>query len=415
METRMRRIAIALLVAVMTVSCGRFNEDSRIGASGPPAEDLGLTAACGGARFPTLPPDPSVFPPFDGWDTVDLSGIGMERGFFDQFDWFVAEETAATLQLFGQPRSGERRGEDLYASAGFTFEDGTWSPEGWGNCRIELSADGWGNARFVLDPSSSVDPNASTVPVLATEMNCASGEPPMGREVRAVVLEETPETISIVVLVEPVEGGADCQGNPPFPYDVEVGSPLGHRHVLDASVYPPVYVGVPSSASPGPGGPSPGTTPPGTSTGPTHPTPDPGVPLGASEHRLPILIAVLHSIVDDEGVPLYINSQLCLGDETAKNCPDRLSEDEQAAIAATLPDREVHFTEGTDVGGDRVFSGEAQVAWLGPPMVADVGIQVVGSEVCGGLCGHGSVWLVEQKNGEWEVTGTAPGYGTWIA
>lgn len=112
---------------------------------------------------------------------------------------------------------------------------------------------------------------------------------------------------------------------------------------------------------------------------------------------------------------MYVNAQLCLGEETAKNCPDRLSEDEQAAIEAAFPNRKVHFIEGTDVGGDRVLNSEAQVAWLGPPMVAKGRIQVVGSEVCGGLCGHGSVWLVEETNGQWQVTGTAPGYGSWIA
>jgi hypothetical protein len=109
-----------------------------------------------------------------------------------------------------------------------------------GQCRIELGADGWGNARFRLDPAVHPDSQSRTVSVLATEMACAGGQAPKGRQVRAVVLDETDEVVSIVILVECPTGGQTCPGNPSFEFQVDLGSPLGNRTILDASVYPPL-------------------------------------------------------------------------------------------------------------------------------------------------------------------------------
>jgi hypothetical protein len=39
----------------------------------------------------------------------------------------------------------------------------------------------------------------------------------------------------LAVLVDETHGA----GNPSFPFEVDLGSPLGNRVVLDASVYPP--------------------------------------------------------------------------------------------------------------------------------------------------------------------------------
>jgi hypothetical protein len=57
--------------------------------------------------------------------------------------------------------------------------------------------------------------------------------------VQAVILEENERAVSIVILVEPTEGATSCQGNPAFPLEVELASPLGDREILDASVSPP--------------------------------------------------------------------------------------------------------------------------------------------------------------------------------
>jgi hypothetical protein len=99
-------------------------------------------------------------------------------------------------------------------------------------------AKGWGNASFRIDPRTPPNPSADRVVVQATENACAGGAPPTGRDVQAVVLDENTNSVSIVILVEPTEGAADCPSNPSFPFTVQLGGPLGDRKILDASVYP---------------------------------------------------------------------------------------------------------------------------------------------------------------------------------
>lgn len=201
------------------------------------AESARLIPSCGGAVFDRLPPDTGALTRFDSFDDLDMSRMGGETPYFQEFvsgyEWFVTQEGGSWRQLFGQSTSG--RG---YAYLRIESQDDLWTPVGWGQCQIELTAEGWGNARFVLDPKHLPDPGATSIRVLATEVACAGGMPPDDREVRAVV-EESEDEISIVILVEPTKGGADCPGNPAFPYEVELSSPIGDRTILDASTYPP--------------------------------------------------------------------------------------------------------------------------------------------------------------------------------
>ncbi|MGH2649674.1 MAG: hypothetical protein ACRDHK_00485 [Actinomycetota bacterium] len=241
----MRRALLTLVaVGVFLAACAdpavRDDSPGRSGAYGagePRDTPGGLYASCGSVRFSDLPPDPSSFAPLAGWDDIDLARADGEAGFFDRYDWFVADQTPDSLTLFGQPAS-ENEADPPYASASFERQADHWVPVGWGQCRIELDAPGWGNGRFVLDPAVQPDTNSRILSVLATEMACASGRAPEGRDVQAVVLAETDETVSIVILVEPAEGGRTCPSNPSFEYQVELASPLGDRMVLDASVYP---------------------------------------------------------------------------------------------------------------------------------------------------------------------------------
>jgi len=194
---------------------------------------------CGSVRFADVPAEPSSLPAFGGgWSDVDLSAVEGEAGFFDGYEWFVADRSEVALTLFGLNETLEE--DPPYGYANFQREAGWWIPVGWGQCRIELSRPGWGNARFVLDPAVQPDASASTVSVLATEMACAGGQPPGDRRIRAVVLSEDETAVSVVMLVESPEGAQDCQGNPTFSFEIELGSPLADRAVFDASVQPPM-------------------------------------------------------------------------------------------------------------------------------------------------------------------------------
>ena len=236
--------ALMLVMMLLAPSCARDAQTGDGSARQSAAGELqtaGLTASCGGAVFDRLPPDTSALAPFNSFDELDLSGTGGEASYFREFvsgyEWFVTQEGKDWRQLFGQPsRSG---GDPPYASLRIEMRDDEWAPVGWGQCRIELHADGWGNARFVIDPEAPPNPGADRISILATENACAGGQAPEGREVRSAILDEDERSVSIVILVEPTKGGATCPGNPSFPFEVELGSPLGEREILDASVYPP--------------------------------------------------------------------------------------------------------------------------------------------------------------------------------
>lgn len=245
---RIAALAVGVIVAVAgtTIAVAAFRGAGGLRSSpqGGLAAD-GLVASCGGVRFTHLPPDTSTFTPFASFDELDLARLEGEAPFFEEFvgnyDWVVAEQAPDRRMLFGQPAQ-DAATDPPYAYALLELRQGRWAPVGWGQCRIELDAEGWGNAGFVLDPAVRPDPDADRISVLAAERACAGGQAPVGREVRAVILDENDETVSIVILVEPPEGDQNCPGNPSFVFEVDLGSPLGDREVLDASTYPPVAV-----------------------------------------------------------------------------------------------------------------------------------------------------------------------------
>ena len=242
----MRRIHLLVFVlALLALACAADGQTTNAPAQ-PSSEDDGpspaeLTASCGGSAFDQLPPDTSALTPFTSFDELDLSQVGGEAPFFKEFasnyNWFVTQEGDDWRQLFGQPTG--HRSDPPYASLRIEKSDGGWAPVGWGQCRIEVDAEGWGNARFVIDPKARPDPETDQISVLATENACAGGRAPEDRQVKPVILSEDAHTISIVILVEPTHGATACPGNPAFPIEVELGSPLGDREILDASVYPP--------------------------------------------------------------------------------------------------------------------------------------------------------------------------------
>ena len=81
------------------------------------------------------------------------------------------------------------------------------------------------------------DPDSTTLHLTINELNCASGQAPVDRDVVPVVVEFA-QRIEITTLVAPVAGDADCPGNPWFPVVVELDQPLGDRVVVDM-VEPP--------------------------------------------------------------------------------------------------------------------------------------------------------------------------------
>ena len=213
---------------------------STSGVSDGEVTDADLVASCGQVEFETVPADLSGLEPADDvWNDIDRTEDGMGDGFFDSYEWSVVSQTDQELALFGS--LPEANGDGFqYVSAIFEkTTDGKWKPSNWGDCRIELTAPGFGPAGFVLDPDHEPDPAATSIAVLATEHACASGRVPDARDVTSVIVAEDAASVSIVVLVKTSSAASEtCEGNPPFSFEVELGSPLGDRAVLDGGVQP---------------------------------------------------------------------------------------------------------------------------------------------------------------------------------
>jgi hypothetical protein len=119
----------------------------------------------------------------------------VESALLDQYEWFTAESADDRLILFGVPLGETPADSPPYASATFQRDGDKWLPEGWGQCRIEVSSPDFGNAYWVLDPEIDPASSGTELHVLINERECASGEPPVGREILPVVLEK-PDSIT---------------------------------------------------------------------------------------------------------------------------------------------------------------------------------------------------------------------------
>lgn len=149
----------------------------------------------------------------------------------------VLDGTLADLDIAIGENHGHESGLGRYIEFVFERSGDEWTPYRSGDCRLAVSATGLGPAAIILDPDREPDPASIELPVLIQERACASGLPPVDREVVPVVTE-TDDTIEIAMLVAPVKGGADCPSNPWHPTTVTLASPLGERTVIDASTQP---------------------------------------------------------------------------------------------------------------------------------------------------------------------------------
>lgn len=211
-------------------------------AATTPDPSKGLIATCGPVVFSSIPPDLDEFPPLDddaraALDELVNGPTGVEAGGFDEdVTWSIASRTDDELVLFGQ-RDDATEGSP-WVDARFERRDGAWRPSGWGGCWVEISAVGLGPASVGTDPDDPPDASSTDLALLINEQACASGQAPVDREIVPVVTE-TDDTVTIVVLVAPVEGGADCPGNPWHPITVTLEAPLGERQLLDGHRHPP--------------------------------------------------------------------------------------------------------------------------------------------------------------------------------
>ena len=157
---------------------------------------------------------------------------------------------------------------------------------------------------------------------------------------------------------------------------------------------------------------------PGPASGPAEPQLD--------QTRLGIYEGLARELVGTEKIEwkkIVIVSKVCAnagGAEGPKGCDDALTAAEQTDLAQRLADLgpPISFVEDpTPLYDDEWMSGAPDTIVLRLGTITDhgAGVEVGGSFGCGGLCGSGTTYLLEETAtaGDWEVTGTT---GTaWIA
>jgi len=188
--------------------------------------------SCGSlvAPYSTTIPDGEALGPEGEAAAAALADNPEGRFFTDEHELRLWSQGSETLTLLGRSTEG-------YGYAEFRRNGADWEPTGWGGCHWEPVAEGFGLATWVL--AETPGPAATTILVNANERNCASGQPPEGREVVAAVISDD-VSVTVTILVEPVQGGAECPSNPDFPFTVDLGEPLGDRVLFDGSEVPPV-------------------------------------------------------------------------------------------------------------------------------------------------------------------------------
>jgi hypothetical protein len=118
---------------------------------------------------------------------------------------------------------------------------------------------------------------------------------------------------------------------------------------------------------------------------------------------------------------LFVRTQLCGGTPGQDKCTTSLTDDEVQALSVSLRDlsddiRFVSSYEDIPAGQSPFESPDREFVFVGEPQDHGAGtFWIEAGESCGGLCGHGGTYVLEQRDGVWISTGSAPGTGQWIS
>lgn len=242
-----RLLCAGIAVAVLTTGCGSPEGAVRSDTKASPAAAAAIVN-CGGSVYdPTELADlaPASSLPHGPAGAVDDAGA---PAFDPSQDWKVVHLSDDRVDLVreldepvdiggGDVRTHESRTLERITGSS-NVPDGTWLLMSAGPCAQRSIADhDVGEADLTLADTPS--PTDTSVDLLVHERACASGQTAEGR-IQLLELNETAEHVRLRIGVRPPGGDAQsCQGNPPTPFTVELGEPLGDREILDASVVPP--------------------------------------------------------------------------------------------------------------------------------------------------------------------------------
>ena len=181
------------------------------------------------------------FWPQDGWQVVTISNSEVYVIVLQTEEQAREDAEARDLEVSFDQGFGDGIDDSiLFSAQNVELTEGSWrwagSVSGEG-CELEsVLPSNLNRVEWILDPASP-DPisDSTTVNLLATERECASGQP-MGDRLLPPTVVETDEAVLITMAATPPPGDAfTCQGNPSQPVTVNLASALGDRELLEGS------------------------------------------------------------------------------------------------------------------------------------------------------------------------------------
>ena len=181
------------------------------------------------------------FWPQDGWQMVTISDTEVYVIVLQTEEQVRQDAEARDLAVSFDEGFGDGIDDAiLFSGQNVELTDGTWRWAGSvssEDCELEsVLPPNLHRVEWALDPASPAPTaDSATVELLATERECASGQP-MGDRLLPPTVVETDDAILITMAATPPDGDTfECQGNPSQPVTVDLAAPLGDRELVEGS------------------------------------------------------------------------------------------------------------------------------------------------------------------------------------
>jgi hypothetical protein len=197
-----------------------------------------LQLVCNGVALPADDPTLSGLelagPDGDAaWDAAAATyGVDL-RG---DSEWRILRRTPDELQLIADALPGGQP-SGIFTLATFARDRDAWVPGNLNGCAAQWGRDGWLNVDTIeMDMSRRTPADATSLELVVLDDThpCGTGDP----DSIVTVVDETPDTVSIVVLTEPAPTASSICPDGFQSVTVALQSPLGDREVLDGSTRP---------------------------------------------------------------------------------------------------------------------------------------------------------------------------------
>lgn len=153
-----------------------------------------------------------------------------EGEFWPQDNWLILRETEDRVLLVAPA-------EDGVSFMDVIRVDGEWDEpgaQGGGTCPLHyLTPEGLNRVDWRVDPDAPLDESATTLSIVVSEVDCASGQE-LGDRLRGPQVVMTADAVRIAFAAEPPPGDAfTCPSNPEATVIVELPEPLGDRVIIE--------------------------------------------------------------------------------------------------------------------------------------------------------------------------------------